>query len=118
MLKSSSLLFRKSVFRGTVMKPAQLAKTLLPADKNWCSVCHRVIEKKYWEGHIQSRNHLGARRKLNSLKELSLSMWESHRKAPIHESNVQAEASIALEFEDYKRTQLEREKHQGRLRGE
>jgi hypothetical protein len=108
MMRISGVLLANPL-KGKFVKPALLAKALLPSDKTWCNVCHRVIEKKYWDGHLQSRIHLHGRRKMRNLKQLSLSMWESHRGAPANESNLESEAEIAREFDQFKKTQIARE---------
>ncbi|CCW68076.1 unnamed protein product [Phytomonas sp. Hart1] len=94
---------------GRQLRPSQLAAELLPADQQWCALCHQAIPKKFLAAHQQLSSHRQAARKINKLKGLSLMMWEAHRGAPLSEESAK-ETDIAREFEHFRKDQQRRER--------
>lgn len=95
-------------FSGLPLRPAQRAAELLPQDQRWCSLCHQSVLKNAWGAHIQSKNHRLAQKKLNKMKQISLSLWEKHRGAPLEMESAR-ERDFEKEFSRYQQNQRIRE---------
>ncbi|KAG8341122.1 hypothetical protein TRVL_08050 [Trypanosoma vivax] len=103
-------MLRRKNYIGRQLRPSQLARDLLdPSDQLWCSTCHIAVQKARWEQHRSSRAHTLAYGKLQKMKQLSLDMWEKHRKAPLQEESSHT-ADVEAEFERFRAQQRERER--------
>ncbi|CAD2218110.1 hypothetical protein AGDE_01717 [Angomonas deanei] len=96
---------------GRQLRPSQLAAELLPRDERWCTVCHQSVLVTNLAAHNRSLQHRLGHKKMNKLKNLSLSMWEQHRGAPMEEES-RNDASVEMEFQKYRQDQKRREQAQ------
>lgn len=93
---------------GRQLRPSQLAKEVLPADMRWCTACHQSILKQNYLQHTESLAHRLSVRKLNKMKGVSLSMWEKHRGASMHEESKN-DAFVEAEYSHFRADQKRRE---------